>query len=54
MDTPLHALALPDADPATLLRPAEAATRVADVIAAELAAIPLARSLSASLAAVSG
>ena len=54
MDTPLHALALPDADPATLLRPAEAATRVADVIAAELAAIPHARSLSAPLAAVGG
>ena len=54
MDTPLHALALPDADPATLLRPAEAATRVADFIAAELAAIPHGRSLSAPLAAVGG
>jgi hypothetical protein len=25
MDTPLHALALPDADPATLKRPADSA-----------------------------
>jgi NAD(P)-dependent dehydrogenase (short-subunit alcohol dehydrogenase family) len=54
MDTPLHARALPDADPATLLRPAEAATRVADVIAAELAAAPHSRPLRAPLSAVPG
>jgi NAD(P)-dependent dehydrogenase (short-subunit alcohol dehydrogenase family) len=54
MDTPLHALALPDADPATLLRPAEAAARVADAIAAELAAASYARPLRVPLAALSG
>jgi NAD(P)-dependent dehydrogenase (short-subunit alcohol dehydrogenase family) len=54
MDTPLHALALPGADPATLLRPADAATRVADAIAAELAAQSHARPLRASLTTVSG
>lgn len=36
MDTPLHALAVPDADPATLKRPAEAARELADAIAAVL------------------
>ena len=54
MDTPLHALALPDADPATLLRPSDAATRVADAIADELAAKSHARPFRASLATVSG
>jgi len=34
MDTPLHALAVPDADPATLKRPELAAREFADVIAA--------------------
>jgi NAD(P)-dependent dehydrogenase (short-subunit alcohol dehydrogenase family) len=34
MDTPLHALAVPDADPSTLKRPAVAAREIADVIAA--------------------
>jgi NAD(P)-dependent dehydrogenase (short-subunit alcohol dehydrogenase family) len=38
MDTPLHALAVPDSDPSELLRPEVAATRLADAIAAELAA----------------
>jgi NAD(P)-dependent dehydrogenase (short-subunit alcohol dehydrogenase family) len=33
MDTPLHALAVPDADPATLKRPADAALAVLDRIA---------------------
>jgi len=33
MDTPLHALAVPDADPATLKRPAVAAREIADLIA---------------------
>ncbi len=34
MDTPLHALAVPDADPATLKRPAEAAQEIVARIAA--------------------
>jgi NAD(P)-dependent dehydrogenase (short-subunit alcohol dehydrogenase family) len=33
MDTPLHALAVPDADPGTLKRPAIAAREIADLIA---------------------
>ena len=33
MDTPLHALAVPDADPATLKRPEDAARELADAIA---------------------
>jgi NAD(P)-dependent dehydrogenase (short-subunit alcohol dehydrogenase family) len=37
MDTPFHALALPDADPATLKRPDVAARELTDVIAAALA-----------------
>jgi NAD(P)-dependent dehydrogenase (short-subunit alcohol dehydrogenase family) len=37
MDTPLHALAVPDADPATLLRPEEAA---AEIVRSLLAALP--------------
>ena len=36
MDTPFHALALPDTDPATLKRPEVAARELADVIAAAL------------------
>ena len=36
MDTPLHALAVPDADPATLKRPADAAHELADAIVAAL------------------
>jgi len=36
MDTPLHALAVPDADPATLKRPDEAAS---EIIASLLAAL---------------
>jgi NAD(P)-dependent dehydrogenase (short-subunit alcohol dehydrogenase family) len=36
MDTPLHALAVPDADPSTLKRPEDAAREVADTIAAAL------------------
>ncbi len=36
MDTPLHALAVPDADPATLKRPEVAARELADAIAAAL------------------
>jgi NAD(P)-dependent dehydrogenase (short-subunit alcohol dehydrogenase family) len=38
MDTPLHALAVPDADPATLKRPADAARELLALIATELGA----------------
>jgi len=38
MDTPMHAAALPDADPATLKRPEQAARELADAIAAALPA----------------
>jgi NAD(P)-dependent dehydrogenase (short-subunit alcohol dehydrogenase family) len=37
MDTPLHALAVPEADPATLKRPETAADEVLEVVARELA-----------------
>ncbi len=40
MDTPLHAIAVPDADPATLKRPEAAARELVDAIAAALAARP--------------
>jgi NAD(P)-dependent dehydrogenase (short-subunit alcohol dehydrogenase family) len=36
MDTPLHALAVPDADPSTLKRPEAAARELADAIAASM------------------
>lgn len=36
MDTPMHAAAMPDADPATLKRPEQAARELADAIAAAL------------------
>ena len=38
MDTPLHALAAPDADPSTLKRPEAAAREIADAIAVRLRA----------------
>ena len=38
MDTPMHAAAVPDADPATLKRPRDAAREIADRIDRELAA----------------
>lgn len=38
MDTPLHAAAVPEADPATLKRPQQAARELADAIAAALPA----------------
>lgn len=38
MDTPLHALAVPDADPTTLKRPEQAAAEVVDAIEATLSA----------------
>jgi len=37
MDTPLHAVAIPDADPTTLKRPQHAA---AEIVAALLRALP--------------
>ena len=37
MDTPLHAAAVPDADPATLKRPETAARELADAVAAAMA-----------------
>ena len=40
MDTPLHAIASPDADPATLKRPETAAREFADALAAALAGAP--------------
>jgi NAD(P)-dependent dehydrogenase (short-subunit alcohol dehydrogenase family) len=40
MDTPLHAAALPDADPATLKRPQDAARELADAVAAALVKEP--------------
>jgi len=40
MDTPLHALAVPDADPATLKRPETAARELADAISDALALEP--------------
>jgi NAD(P)-dependent dehydrogenase (short-subunit alcohol dehydrogenase family) len=36
MDTPMHAAAVPDADPSTLKRPGEAARELADAVAAAL------------------
>ena len=36
MDTPLHALAVPDADPTTLKRPEESAAELIEAIAAAL------------------
>lgn len=36
MDTPLHALAVPDADPATLRRPEDSARELADVLGGHL------------------
>lgn len=45
MDTPLHALAIPDADVATLKQPAQAAREVADAIAAALERLSRRRSV---------
>ena len=40
MDTPLHAAAVPDADPASLKRPETAACELADAVEAALAREP--------------
>jgi NAD(P)-dependent dehydrogenase (short-subunit alcohol dehydrogenase family) len=45
MDTPLHALAIPDADPATLKRPEDAAD---EIVASLLGALPRTASLAAA------
>jgi len=47
MDTPLHALAVPDADPTTLRRPDDAAQ---DIIGSLIAALPSRNSSLAGLA----
>jgi NAD(P)-dependent dehydrogenase (short-subunit alcohol dehydrogenase family) len=45
MDTPLHAMAVPDADPATLKRPEDAAREItASMLSALLDSAPLALS----------
>src|SRR5262249_20859011 len=51
MDTPLHALAVPDADPTTLKRPETAAREVADRIAAALERLTRSNLVSSSEAA---
>ena len=48
MDTPLHALAVPDADPAALKRPETAARELVDAIAAALPALSAARTPAAA------
>ena len=50
MDTPLHRLAVPDADPATLLKPEASARELTRVIAAELEAIARRRAPQAAAA----
>jgi NAD(P)-dependent dehydrogenase (short-subunit alcohol dehydrogenase family) len=49
MDTPLHALAVPDADPSTLKRPEVAAREIADAIAVHLRANGASTSAKASV-----
>jgi NAD(P)-dependent dehydrogenase (short-subunit alcohol dehydrogenase family) len=49
MDTPLHALAVPDADPSTLKRPETAARQLADAIAVRLRAGGASTSVKASV-----
>ena len=43
MDTPLHAIAVPDADPASLKRPEDAAAELVAAIAGALAAVEVAQ-----------
>jgi NAD(P)-dependent dehydrogenase (short-subunit alcohol dehydrogenase family) len=50
MDTPMHALAVPDADRATLKRPEQAAIEIADLIEARAASVAAARGRETSLA----
>ena len=54
MDTPLHALAVPDADPLTLKRPATAARELVDAIAAALPAAGARTPVAASLGELRG
>ena len=50
MDTPMHAAAIPDADPATLKRPEQSALELADAIAAALPQItPMNADVSAQI-----
>jgi hypothetical protein len=44
MDTPLHALAVPDADPTTLRRPEDAAAEIVESLLAALPGQPPVRS----------
>ena len=48
MDTPMHRAALPEADPATLKRPEEAALEVTRVIASELRELTILRRANAT------
>jgi NAD(P)-dependent dehydrogenase (short-subunit alcohol dehydrogenase family) len=50
MDTPLHALAVPDADPAALKRPEQAAVEIADLIEARIRATAGDRDRAAAVA----
>ena len=50
MDTPMHALAVPDADRAGLKRPEQAAVEIADLIEARAMAVAAARGREAGLA----
>jgi NAD(P)-dependent dehydrogenase (short-subunit alcohol dehydrogenase family) len=50
MDTPMHALAVPDADRAALKRPEQAAIEIADLIEARALAVATARGREAGLA----
>ncbi len=50
MDTPLHALAVPDADPAALKRPQQAAAEIADLVEAHVRATAAGRDRVAGLA----
>jgi NAD(P)-dependent dehydrogenase (short-subunit alcohol dehydrogenase family) len=50
MDTPLHALAVPEADPSTLKQPDEAALEVVEAVGAALARLECSRSVRTSQA----
>ena len=50
MDTPMHALAVPDADRAALKRPEQAAVEIADLVEARALAVAAARGREAGLA----
>jgi NAD(P)-dependent dehydrogenase (short-subunit alcohol dehydrogenase family) len=54
MDTPMHAAAMPDADPATLKRPETSASELADAIAAALPKDSASSRLSTAISALQG